>query len=167
MKSPAKTTATPRTTLGELEKEALQLFGKATQALGLPKSLGEIYGIIYLSPLPLCMDDIIQKLGISLGSASQGLRELRRLKAVHIRSRPGERRDYYEAETELRKILHHFLADEVQPSLKAVSQNLEHLNLLLKERHSDEQAFLGPRISKMAQWNRNGLKLLPLLKQWL
>jgi DNA-binding transcriptional regulator GbsR (MarR family) len=155
------------TNSGQLEQEVLQLFGKATQALSLPKSLGEIYGIIYLSPIPLCMEDVVQKLGISLGSASQGLRQLRKLKAVHTVAIPGQRRDYYIAETELRKILHHFLADEVQPGLKAVSQNLDHLNTLIGERSPEEQAFLRPRLQKIAQWNRNGLKLLPLLKQWI
>ena len=50
--------------------------------LGMPRSVGEIYGLLYFSEAPLSMDQIANKLEMSLGSASQGLKTLRSLKAV-------------------------------------------------------------------------------------
>ncbi|MGE9296633.1 MAG: GbsR/MarR family transcriptional regulator, partial [Puniceicoccales bacterium] len=65
--------------LSELESETVAIFVRIVQALGLPRSVGQIYGLIYISPHPVCMDELVSRLGISLGSASQGLRQLRTL----------------------------------------------------------------------------------------
>ena len=50
--------------------------------MGLPKTIGSIYGYVYASPEPVSMDDLTQALGISLGSASQGLRTLKVFRAI-------------------------------------------------------------------------------------
>ena len=50
--------------------------------LGLPKSIGEIYGLLYVTQEALSLDDLVSRLGISKGSTSQGLKMLRKLGAV-------------------------------------------------------------------------------------
>ena len=54
------------------------------QIFGVPKSVGQIYGLLYASPLPLGFSDIVERLEISKGSASQGLQLLRSLGAVKL-----------------------------------------------------------------------------------
>jgi hypothetical protein len=54
------------------------------QIFGVPKSVGQIYGLLYASPEPLSFSDIVVRLGISKGSASQGLRLLRSLGAINV-----------------------------------------------------------------------------------
>jgi hypothetical protein len=51
---------------------------------GVPKSVGQIYGLLYASPEPLSFSDIVERLEISKGSASQGLQFLRSLGAIKI-----------------------------------------------------------------------------------
>jgi hypothetical protein len=51
---------------------------------GVPRSVGQIYGLLYSSREPLSFSDIVKRLGISKGSASQGLQLLRSLGAVNI-----------------------------------------------------------------------------------
>ena len=53
----------------ELELEAIDYFVRFMSLLGMPRSVGEIYGLLYVSPDPLSMDVIVTKLGISIGSA--------------------------------------------------------------------------------------------------
>ena len=67
---------------GEIQRGVIDLFVRGVRVLGLPKSIGEIYGLLYISSAPLPLDAIVAKLGISKGSASQGLRFLRNLGAV-------------------------------------------------------------------------------------
>lgn len=58
------------------------VFSDLVGLLGLPKSLGEIYGFIFASAEPPTFAEIEHKLGLSKGSVSQGLRALRELGAI-------------------------------------------------------------------------------------
>ena len=53
------------------------MFINFLRIIGLQKSVGEIYGLLFVSAKPLSMDDIMNRLDISLGAASQGLKLLR------------------------------------------------------------------------------------------
>jgi hypothetical protein len=78
------------------ETECVAFFSDVVQVFGVPKSIGQIYGLLYASPTPLSFSDIVERLDISKGSASQGLQLLRSLGAVNIadlqRDAAGERR---------------------------------------------------------------------------
>ena len=72
-----------------LEIEAIEMFINFLRIIGLQKSIGEIYGLLFVSAKPLSMDDIMNRLDISLGAASQGLKLLRGLGAVKAVYSPG------------------------------------------------------------------------------
>src|SRR2546421_11520943 len=88
--------------LSPLETEIIDLFVQVSHLLGQPRSLAEIYGLLFISARPLAMDDLIERLQMSKGSASQGLKFLRSVGAVRPVYVPGERRVHYEAVAELR-----------------------------------------------------------------
>ena len=54
----------------EITLESVDFFVRMMSIMGLPRCVGEIYGLRYLSEDPLSMDQICKKLSIS-GSASQ------------------------------------------------------------------------------------------------
>ena len=85
----------------EIIFESIDFFVRMMSIMGFPRSVGEIYGLLYFSQQPLSMDKIMDKLRISLGSASQGLKSLRNLKAVRTVYIQGERKDHFIAETNL------------------------------------------------------------------
>jgi hypothetical protein len=68
----------------DFQSECIELFAEVVYALGLPRSIGQIYGLLYASPLPLSFSDIVERLDISKGSASQGLQLLRTLGAINV-----------------------------------------------------------------------------------
>ena len=84
--------------LGELEVEAIEMFINFLRLIGLPKSIGEIYGLLFVAPKPMAMDEIMARLDISLGAASQGLKLLRSFGAVRVVYERGDRRDHYVAD---------------------------------------------------------------------
>ena len=69
--------------LDPLERQVVDVFVDGVRVLGLPRSIGEIYGLLFISRTPLSLDDLVARLKISKGSASQGLRMLRNLGAVN------------------------------------------------------------------------------------
>ena len=62
-----------------LETEAIQMFIAVARLLGYPRSVGEIFGILFAAEKPLTFEGISRKRGISAGSVSVGLRHLRSL----------------------------------------------------------------------------------------
>ena len=60
--------------MSEADRRIVDLFVDGVRVIGLPKSIGEIYGLLFVSRDPLSLDDLVARLGISKGSASQGLR---------------------------------------------------------------------------------------------
>src|SRR5450759_3377264 len=92
----------------ELEAEVIGLFVQLSRVLGQPRSFAEIYGLLFISGHPLAMDHLIERLNLSKGSASQGLKFLRNIGAVRMVYVAGERRVHYEAVAELRNLVTRF-----------------------------------------------------------
>ena len=103
--------------LTEIEVEAIEMFINFLRIIGLPKSVGEIYGLLFVAPRPLAMDEIMARLDISLGAASQGLKLLRSFGAVRVVYERGNRRDHYVADLELSRFATVFIEDELQPRI--------------------------------------------------
>ena len=45
-----------------IQREVIALFVNGVRVLGLPKSIGEIYGLLFISPDPLALDVIVSKM---------------------------------------------------------------------------------------------------------
>jgi len=145
-----------------LEIESIAFFVRMMGMLGMPRSVGEIYGLLYFSEVPLPMDQIVAKLGMSLGSASQGLKTLRSLKAVQSSYVPGDRRDHYQAETEFRRLFSNFLKEEILPHMESAKERIDRMQDALPV-DSEDQEFYQIRIEKLKKLTRAGGRLLPAL----
>lgn len=113
--------------LAKLELDVLDLFGQFSKALGYPKSVGEIYGILYLADGCMSMGEIVEKLGLSLGSVSQGLKVLKGLEAISVRHSDTARKDLFTAETDFGLFLSCFLNDRVQPGVQTMRTTIERI----------------------------------------
>ena len=148
----------------ELELEAIDYFVRLMSLLGMPRSVGEIYGLLYFSTEPMPMDMIATRLGISIGSASQGLRTLRSLKAVKVTYVLGDRRDHYLAESEFRHLLSTFIKEEIMPHLESGKARIERMEEILGRDGEDyDEAFCRLRIEKLKRLQKASFRLLPTL----
>lgn len=64
------------------EEAVVSYFVEAADVLGVPKSVAAIYGICFASPEPLSFSEIDERLDISAGSISQGLKFLKEVGAL-------------------------------------------------------------------------------------
>lgn len=113
--------------LAKLELEVLDLFGQFSKALGYPKSVGEVYGILYLADGSMSMGEIVDKLKLSLGSVSQGLKVLKGLEAISVRHSDTARKDLFTAETDFGRFLSCFLKDRIQPGVNSMRTKIERM----------------------------------------
>ncbi len=154
----------PTDRIQEFQLECIELFAHAARALALPKSVGQIYGLLFSSQTDLSLDEVALKLKISRGSASQGLRWLRDIGAARLSFVPGDRRDRFTAETELRRLATGFLRETAEPHLRNGEDHLARLQESWKEMApSEEREFSKNRISKLRRWHKFANQTLPLI----
>ncbi|MDF7799813.1 hypothetical protein P4C99_10070 [Pontiellaceae bacterium B1224] len=149
--------------LDELESEVIALFVRMADMLNLPRSVGEIYGILFVSSIPLCLDDCRIRLNISKGSTSQGLKILRSFGAIRTVYIPGDRKDYYVAETSLRKIASGFASEQIQPHVASGADRIARIRELLEDYESQSKEDLVEKVELLENWQRRAGKTLPLL----
>lgn len=154
--------------LNALQRQVIEYFVDGVRVLGLPRSLGEIYGLLFISPAPLSLDDLVQMLGISKGSASQGLRTLKTLGAVREAPGNGDRRTYYEPATDLKRLVGGFIREQVRPHLESGKSKLQRLQeTVLRDVEADDREFYNERIDRLESWMKRGGQVLPMLQKLL
>lgn len=153
--------------LSEIEIEAIQMFINFLKLIGLPKSVGEIYGLLFVSPRPLAMDDIMARLNISLGAASQGLKLLRGVGAVKTTYQPGDRRDHYQADLELSKFASAFIKEELHPRMERALARIRRMEELSADMTPEDRKATMAKIDRLKHWLEKGDKMLPWILKFL
>ncbi len=162
--TPARTLAdSSAPPLTPLETEVIDLFAQLARVMGLPRSLAEIYGLLFISPRSLNMDDLILRLGLSKGSASQGLKFLRNAGAVRTVYIPGDRRVHYQAVAELRRLVARFLSDQIVPHLESGQERLERMAAMAKKLPGEDRTHATARINMLQSWRNRSHRFLPVL----
>jgi len=148
--------------LNASERELVEWFVDFTALMGVPASVGEIYGLLYLAGRPLPFENFVERLGISKGSASQGLKFLRTLGAVRTVAVEGDRREFYEAEISPTRLVAGFLKEKVQPRLKESDERLARLKKTLAAMETADPV-LAERVHRLHIWNQRARQFLPVV----
>jgi len=154
-----KASATPTT----VESEVIGLFVQIARVIGLPRSVGEIYGLLFVVARPMAMDDLMERLGMSKGSASQGLKFLRNAGALQLVYVPGDRRMHFEAVAELRGLVTRFLRDQIVPQLDTGLSRLDRIATMVKSLPVEERSRVGGRVMMLQSWQKKTRRFLPLV----
>ena len=151
--------------LDKWEIAVIDLFLNAANSFGLPKSYGQIYGLLFCRDQPLAMDEVMKLLEISKGSASQGLRALRKLGAVTSVFEPGDRKERFIAEIRLRKLVGGFLREQAEPHLDKGVGRLKQIESLVNDLDDVDARKRGVRRHEiLSGWHRQMSRLLPWVK---
>jgi DNA-binding transcriptional regulator GbsR (MarR family) len=84
----------------EAELLAADAIGDVIEHWGFRKGLGRVWTVLFIAAEPLPAAAIGERLSMSAGAVSMALTELQRWGVVHRVWRPGERREFFEAETD-------------------------------------------------------------------
>jgi DNA-binding transcriptional regulator GbsR (MarR family) len=87
------------------ELDAADAIGRLMEFWGFRRHMGRLWTILYLSPEPMTTAELSETLRLSNSAVSLSLGELVRWGAVRKTWRPGERKDFYEAENSVWKLL--------------------------------------------------------------
>ena len=154
--------------LNQFEASVVEFFCDGVRLIGLPRSIGEIYGLLFVSQEPLSLDDLVGKLGISKGSASQGLKMLRELGAVKEAEGELPRRSYFQPDVELKRLVGGFIKEQIRPHLASGEDKLSSLRGMLSEAPSEEsRKFYQSRLDRLGRWSSKARLVLPILQKIL
>lgn len=151
--------------------EMIQAGGRTSQAFGLSRLFGQIFVHLYLSAEPQSLDEVAEALGVSKASVSIAARQLEAWGAVHRIWRKGDRRDFYEAETDFRRLISNGLLPSLGKKLESARTQIQRSLSLLEEAggNGSERAFLKKRLEEAEDRRARIDKLLnnPLVRSLL
>jgi DNA-binding transcriptional regulator GbsR (MarR family) len=163
----------PTRALSKTRLEMIEACGRICQVFGLPRSLGQIYGLLYLAAEPLSLDGIAELLAISKASASTGTRQLAAWGGIRQVWVHGERRDHFEVEADLGNLLRSGFTDFLKPRLATSQKRLIKLSETLDEdlAHGsvsrEEYKLCAERLKKFAQLQKRLQTIAPFAEKLL
>lgn len=80
-------------------------WGEMGSRWGVNRSVAQVHALLYLADRPLTADDIVETLGIARSNVSTSLKELQSWDLIHMTHAMGERRDLFEAKSDLWDVL--------------------------------------------------------------
>lgn len=137
---------------------------------GFRRHMGRLWTVLYLSPDPLTTSDLAETLQLSSSAVSLSLGDLVRWGAVRKTWRPGERKDFYAAETSIWKLLRRVyerrelnLIREANDALSEAQKILEGVGGRVSTAERRRIEFMRKRLSRLSALSRAGERLVRLL----
>src|SRR5882762_1670598 len=91
---------------------------------GVNRSVSQIHGLLYLAEAPMTADDIAETLGMARSNVSNSIKELLSWNLIRRVPIMGDRRDHFEAETDIWEVVTRIAAGrkerEIDPALRAL-----------------------------------------------
>ena len=140
--------------LGQLKQDFVSGLSNISGFWGFPKGMGAIFAVLYLSPGPLSLDELVARTGLTKGAISTNVRGLARLGLIHPSAQLGDRKDYYVAETDfyraVRAILQERRNSDFDRAIATVQVTLEALEA--GGGSEPERAFLIERLRALKEF---------------
>ena len=115
----------------------VESIGKLAGSFGINPFIAQLYAILYLSDEPLSLDELVERLKASKGNISLNIRELEKWGAVRKIWVKGSRKDYYEADTDIKKVAANKIKSGVRKRIDQVSDMIEEFKVLIRSSESE------------------------------
>ena len=142
--------------LTTIKENFTQGLSQISRFWGFPKGMGAIFAVLYISPVPLSLDEIVQQTGLTKGAISTEVRTLARMGLVHRSSKLADRKDYYEAESDFYKSIRSILKErqnsEFDNAIRSVQETLKELESGSVSGDEAEVQFVYERIKALQEF---------------
>ena len=154
----------------ESELRVADAVGRLMEFWGFRRHLGRIWTVLYLSPGPLSTLELAEILQLSPSAVSLSLGELVQWGAVRKTWQPGQRRDYFEAESSIWKLLRRVyerrelsLIRESQEVFREAERSLRETRPHLGVADRTRVEYMLGRLSRLSALSRAGERLVRAL----
>ncbi|MFO0761112.1 MAG: hypothetical protein U0359_31830 [Byssovorax sp.] len=134
----------------EAELLAADAIGDIIEHWGFRKGLGRVWTVLFLAGEPQPAAAIGDKLQMSAGAVSMSLTELQRWGVVHRVWKPGERKEFFEAETDFWRMISKVFDERERLLATSVRARLERAaELLLRTPESHARSVALDRVNRL------------------
>lgn len=154
----------------EAELRAADAMGRLMEFWGFRRHMGRLWTILYLSPEPMTTAELSETLRLSSSAVSLSLGELVRWGAVRKTWRPGERKDFYQAESNVWKLLRRVyerreltLVREASDAFVEAQRFLDEARDQLSGPDRKRVDYMRKRVARLSTLTRTGERLIRLL----
>ena len=144
--------------------------GRLMEFWGFRRHMGRLWTILYLSPEPMTTAELSETLRLSSSAVSLSLGELVRWGAVRKTWRPGERKDFYQAESNVWKLLRRVyerrelnLVREASDAFRDAQRFLDDARDQLTGPDRKRVDYMRKRVARLSALTRTGERLIGLL----
>lgn len=110
----------------EAKKKFIDTWGSLGSLWGINKTMAQIHALLFISPSPLSMEEIMEELQISRGNTSMNLRQLMDWGIVFKTSVAGERKEFFKSEKDVQELARTIAKErsrrEIKPTLRVLKQ---------------------------------------------
>jgi DNA-binding transcriptional regulator GbsR (MarR family) len=156
--------------LSRAELAVADAVGTLMELWGFRRQLGRIWAVLFLSERPLAAPELCERLRISTGLLSMSLSELRRWGVVRSVEIPGDRKEHFEAETNVWRLVARVLRERekraVEDALGVFERALAEVRAALADVDPAVKAsarFKARRLEQLADLCRAALNVLKVL----
>ncbi|HTA88066.1 MAG TPA: hypothetical protein VK745_00770 [Polyangiaceae bacterium] len=155
----------PTEPVTQTELEVADTVGRLMEFWGFKRPMGRMWTLLYLSPAPLGASELGEQLKMSAGAVSMTLNELLKWGAVKKSWRPGERRDFYEAETSIGRLVQRVLRERELELVRQFADALSNAEAALPRQAGPASApdFKRNRVHELQRLSKLGETLLTAL----
>jgi HTH-type transcriptional regulator, glycine betaine synthesis regulator len=139
----------PSTISSEAEQLAADAVGDVIEHWGFRKTLGRVWAVLYLAGEPLPAVVLQERLQMSAGATSMALSELQEWSVVRRVWRPGERREFFEAETDLWKMISKVVSERERFLVASVRERLGRSAELLESQRTVGARLAAARVRQL------------------
>ncbi len=138
--------------------------GALIEAWGFKRNMGRMWAVLYLEDHPLNATDLVERLGISTGAVSMLLTELQEWGAIKKAWVVGERKEHYEAEKNIWKMVSRVLRERELQWVKTALDAFESAKADI-DADKERSALIADRVAGLVQLAQVGAHLLESILQ--
>jgi len=131
------------TPLIESKRLLIRRWGEMGGYWGISRTMAEIHALLFVSDRPLCTDDVMAELHISRGNASMNLRALVDWGLVQRVHRLGDRKEYFQADTDVWHMFETILRERRRREFEPVIATIDRCRELVAAAPTEPAASAG------------------------
>lgn len=110
----------------EAKNKYINAWGSLATQWGINRTMAQIHALLFITPEPLSVEELMEELQISRGNTSMNLRQLMDWGIVFKEIRSGDRKEYFYTEKDVHELARIIMAErsrrEIQPTIRILSE---------------------------------------------
>jgi len=155
----------------EVQDRFVDGIARVSELMGFSDAMGRIYGLLYLNPGPLSLDDICDRLSLTKGTVSLYLSQLEDKGVISRVSVRNTRKKYYEIKSDVWKVMSDNLQqrfrEKLDISLSTADTTIELVEKNLSEMELEERNKASLMLQRLTVFKEFNLKVLKFFEVFL